>query len=100
MKYWNELHSLESEIIKLDTIHSIVKLTAEGLNPQVEFADIQAVFWHLEELISEANKNITEQYMNLFEAIRYDTQDDDLDGCDTTETDELSNVMSQWIQTK
>ena len=100
MKYWNELHSLESEIIKLDTIHSIIKLTAEGLNTHVEFADIQAVFWHLEELISEANKNINEQYMNLFEAIRYDTHDNNFGENNTPKTDELSGVISQWIQTK
>ena len=100
MKYWDQLSSLESEIIKLDTLNSVVKLMAEGLTPEVEFTDIQSVFWHIEQLLSDANKSITDEYVKLFEVIRSDTQYDDFKEYNPTDTEDLSNVISQWIQTK
>jgi hypothetical protein len=99
MKYWEKLTNLESEIIRLDVLQSTVRVISSGIEGS-NFTDIQQSYYLVDECLEDINKKITNEFNNLFEAIRQDTHDNDFGECDTTETDDLSNIMSQWIQTK
>lgn len=97
MKYWNELNHLENEIIKLDTLKSVVELMAEGVAVRALDPDIASAFWYISEAISEINTNISAEFSNLFDVVRKEMLELQTNPSDTQE---LSDVMTQWIQTK
>lgn len=97
MKYWNELNHLENEIIKLDTLKSVVELMAEGVAVRALDPHIASAFWYISESISEINTNISAEFSNLFDVVRKEMLELQTNPSDTQE---LSDVMTQWIQTK
>ena len=97
MKYWNELNHLENQIIKLDTLKSIVELMAEGVAVKAQDPDIASAFWYITESISEINTNISAEFLNLFDVVK---KEESALQTNPSDTQELSDVMTQWIQTK
>ena len=96
MKYWNELIELETEIIKLDVLHSVIRLVCNGVDSSPVDKDIQLAMWHIQEQLLDISNNITVKYSQLFDNIR----EDEVPFDKKYHTDELSNIVSQWIQTK
>ena len=51
MKYWNELTNVENELIKLDTIVSLVRSLNYAIESGVEIVDVKNCLWKIEEEI-------------------------------------------------
>lgn len=76
MKYWNELTELENEIIRLDTLKSLVTVVANGSETSTE-SDIQNALWHMLGSLEDIVGKLYQTHGELFEAVRDDTADED-----------------------
>lgn len=68
MKHWDRLKSLEEQIIRLDSIESLIRLAANSDSPSGK--DIQNLLWYLDGSVSDINENISEQFYSLWEEVR------------------------------
>lgn len=97
MKYWNELTSLETEIIKMDTVSgalSILTEAQESANPR----DVQSTLYLLQEYTEKLNCDMSEKFMQLFDAVRqgeFEAGTDEFE--EVYEHEELSEVINRWI---
>lgn len=76
MKYYTELSNLESELIRLETIASLVSVITAGFE-EVNTKDIQNSLFHLEDALKGVNDNLRVEFDVLWDAVRTDTFDYD-----------------------
>jgi hypothetical protein len=95
MKYFNNLTAVESEIIRMDSLRSLLNVLAEGADTSNQ-EDIENCLWQAKDMASSINENLTEEFQNLFDAVREDTFKP------WTEYDfkPLSDVVDSWIRNK
>lgn len=95
MKYFNNLTAVESEIIRMDSLSSLLNVLAEGADTSNQ-EDIENCLWQAKDMASSINENLTEEFQNLFDAVREDTFKP------WTEYDfkPLSDVVDSWIRNK
>lgn len=74
MKYYTELSNLESELIRLETIASLVSVITAGFD-EVNAKDIQNSLFHLEDALKGVNDNLRVEFDVLWDAVRTDTHD-------------------------
>lgn len=70
MKYYDELRSLEQEIIRLDSVESLLRVAG---STEIRGADMSNIIWMLEGMVEDINKKTSEQFYELFDKIRQDT---------------------------
>lgn len=69
MKYWNALNALETQIIRLDSMNSLLNVLAEGVETSGS-NDIRNAVWYIQGSIQDINEQISEKFTNLFNAVR------------------------------
>jgi hypothetical protein len=72
MKHYAELSNLESEIIRLDTLQSLLRLITEGIDSAQE-NDIKNSIWHISEVVEDINQKMSEQFQQLWNNVREDS---------------------------
>jgi hypothetical protein len=72
MKHYAELSNLESEIIRLDTLQSLLRLITEGIDGAGE-NDIKNSMWHISEVVEDINQKMSEQFQQLWNNVREDS---------------------------
>jgi hypothetical protein len=72
MKHYAELSNLESEIIRLDTLQSLLRLITEGIDSAGE-NDIKNSMWHISEVVEDINQKMSEQFQQLWNNVREDS---------------------------
>jgi len=72
MKHYAELSNLESEIIRLDTLQSLLRLITEGIDSAQE-KDIKNSIWHVAEVVEDINQKASEQFYQLWNNVREDS---------------------------
>lgn len=72
MKHYAELSNLESEIIRLDTLQSLLRMITEGIDA-VEEKDIKNSIWHVAEVVEDINQKMSEQFQQLWNNVREDS---------------------------
>lgn len=75
MKYWPELNKIENELIRLDTLFSLVNVMSNGAESSRSETVVNCLYL-LEEQIDDIRKKAYEAYDNLFSLMREDTEDD------------------------
>jgi hypothetical protein len=72
MKYWNTLTELESNLIKLDTVVSMMRVMSNGVEDGAGPEDVRNCFWfmqeHLEKIVNDSNEN----FQQLWDQVRND----------------------------
>jgi hypothetical protein len=95
MKYFNNLTAVESEIIRMDSLSSLLNVLAEGADTSNQ-EDIENCLWQAKDMASSINENLAEEFQNLFDAIREDT----FKPWTEYDTKPLSDVIDSWIRNK
>ena len=95
MKYFNNLTAVESEIIRMDSLRSLLNVLVEGADTSNQ-EDIENCLWQAKEMASSINENLTEEFQNLFDAIREDT----FKPWTEYDAEPLNDIMKTWIKNK
>lgn len=74
MKYFDELNDLESELIRFQTLKSLVSVISNGVEYS-KLEDVQNSFWTIEGMIEDIQEKSFEKFEVLFEAVRADESD-------------------------
>lgn len=69
MKYFDKLRNLEQEIIRLDSVESILRVLGSA---DASRNDMLNVVWYLDGAVEDINKNLSEHFYELFNEIRDD----------------------------
>jgi hypothetical protein len=108
MKYYNNLSAVESEIIRLGSLRSLLTILANAVESSDQ-EDIENCIWQAKVLADSINENLSEEFQNLWDTIRDDDfgaieESDDYSEFDTSEstydTKPLSDVVDSWIRNK
>ena len=105
MKYYAELSKLEEQIIRLDSMQSLLRLISEGAQNNHE-KDVLNALWYITGTIEDINQNLSQQFQELWDTVREDTVVDDMsDPWDETPVnnsaevmDELNTILASWIR--
>lgn len=103
MKYWNELNALENEIIRLDSLKSLMTVVTNGVESTARPEDIENTLWHILGSIEDIVDKQYEHFQNLFDMVR---EEDEVSPVLATndyvapsaESNELDKVMRSWAQ--
>jgi hypothetical protein len=111
MKYYDQLSDLESELIRLETLSSLVSVISCGFENYANPKDLQNTMYILEENIQSINDNLRSKFDDLWSCVRddsdimddeFDEEDDqkELDFGDQTNYDfqPLDTVMDKWAK--
>jgi len=106
MKYFNNLTAVESEIIRLGYLRSLLTVLSNAYETSNQ-EDIENCIWQAKELADSINENLSEEFQNLWDTVRDDVIDDDLTDWPFEEPQEpvydtkpLSDVIDSWIRNK
>lgn len=105
MKYFNNLTAIESEIIRMNYLRSMLTVISNAYETSNQ-EDIENCIWQAKELADGINENLAEEFQNLFDVIREDTMDDVEFPCyeepqePVYDTKPLSDVIDFWIRNK
>jgi hypothetical protein len=72
MKHWNKLSSIEEQIIRLDSVESILRVLG---NSDAEKSDMLNVLWYLDGAVEDINKNLSEKFYELWDEVRNESWD-------------------------
>jgi len=106
MKYFNNLTAVESEIIRLGYLRSLLTVLTNAYETSNQ-EDVENCIWQAKELADSINENLAEEFQNLWDTVRDDVVDDDLTDWSFEEPQEpvydtkpLSDVIDSWIRNK
>jgi hypothetical protein len=69
MKYWSELNSLETQIIRLDMVRSLFSVLASGTD-ESSVEDIRNSLWYIEGSLSDIHNEMRNEFDALWETVR------------------------------
>jgi uncharacterized protein YabN with tetrapyrrole methylase and pyrophosphatase domain len=105
MKYFNNLTAVESEIIRMNYLRSILTVLTNAIETS-DLEDIENCLWQAKELADSINENLAEEFQNLFDVIREDTINSDEEDWEFQEEtpeydfESLNGVVNSWIKNK
>jgi len=99
MKYWNTLVELENELIKLDTVISVMRVTSNSMETQIDETDLRNVVWLVQDFLEEIQKQSGEKFQQLWNEIRTDSFEDEVYRPENTKqsVDELTSIVNSWV---
>jgi hypothetical protein len=71
MKYWSELNSLETQIIRLDMVRSLFSVLASGTD-ESSVEDIRNSLWYIEGSLSDIHNEMRNEFDELWEVVKHD----------------------------
>lgn len=92
MKYYKQMRGIEDQIIRLDTVESMLRILGES---ESNGNDMMHVVWHLTDIVDDINVNLSEKFYKLSEELRKIPEDNDLEV-----NDELFSIVNSWVQPK
>jgi len=69
MKYWTELTELETQIIRLESLTSLLRVVAIG-SEQANDEDVRNAIWYIEGSIEDIHATMRSEFDNLWDMIR------------------------------
>ncbi len=100
MKYYAELSKIEDEIIRLDTVKSLLRVVADNTH-SVEPQDIQHSLWHICDEVIDINEKISLKFDHLWSDIRDDscTEENKTSYKTPTQTStEVNDIVNSWVR--
>ena len=99
MKYWNTLVELENELIKLDTVISVMRVTSNSMETKIDETDLRNLVWLVQDFLEEIQKQSGEKFQQLWNEIRTDSFEDEVYRPENTKqsVDELTSIVNSWV---
>jgi hypothetical protein len=99
MKFYNELRKLEDDIIRLDTLQSVLKIVADGVTSSEE-QDVQHSLWFILDELKDINQKVSRQFYDLWNHVRDDSRKEPIsDYIAPSETNnELMKIVNSWVR--
>ena len=69
MKYWTELSDIETQIIRLDTLTSLLRVISIGAE-QANHEDVKNSLWYIQGSIEDIHATMRGEFDNLWEMVR------------------------------
>ena len=73
MKHWDELTEIETAIIRLDVLQSLVRVIASGV-PQTNLDDAANSLWHIQGALEDIGADLRLAFDNLWDVIDNEPQ--------------------------
>jgi triacylglycerol esterase/lipase EstA (alpha/beta hydrolase family) len=73
MKYWDNLRSVEDQIVRLDSVESILRVLG---NADATREDMLNVLWYLDGAVEDINKNLSDNFYKLWDEVRNDSYEE------------------------
>jgi len=102
MKYYAELSNLESEIIRLDSMQSLLRLISEGAHNNNE-KDVINALWYITGSIEDINEKASQHFQDLWSQVREDSiepEDPTQYITPTKASTELNDIVNSWIRSE
>lgn len=90
MKYYKQMRDIEDQIIRLDTVESMLRILSES---ESSGKDMIHVVWHLSDIVGDINKTLSDKFYKLSEQLRKIPEDNDL-----KVNKELTNIVDNWVR--
>ena len=74
MKHWNELTEIETQIIRLSSMSSVLRVISIGAE-QANHEDVKAALWYIEGSIEDIHDNLHARFHELWDAVSNDDFD-------------------------
>ena len=104
MVLFKELSDVETQIIKLEMFESLLKAVAHSVD-QATPDETSNSLWQLVDIVESINQNMTNKFSELFDAVvgmSYNEQMEEVKNQYSQDkaAAELTDIISQWLQTK
>ena len=76
MKYWGELSEIETQIIRLSSMSSVLRVISIGAE-QSNTEDVKNALWYIEGSIEDIHNCLNARFNELWEAVRDDSVQDE-----------------------
>jgi hypothetical protein len=73
MKYFDELRNVEDQIVRLDSVESILRVLG---NADATREDMLNVLWYLDGAVEDINKGLGDNFYKLWDKIRNDSYEE------------------------
>lgn len=97
MKYYERMRNLEDQIIRLDTIESMLRILG---NAEPDREDVFNIVWYLQDEVKNINKNLSENFHKLWEEVRNDSYKKNTTEYipPTQSSNELNDIVNSWVR--
>jgi len=75
MKYWTELNSLETQIIRLDQMRSLFSVLASGAE-ESSAEEVRNALWYVEGSLSDIHRELRSEFQDLWDTVSSDDRED------------------------
>lgn len=89
MKFYEQLSELETELIRLETLSSLVRVISSGFENSVNTGDLQNTVYLLEENIESINDSLRNKFDYLWDCVRNDSNSSSFEFDDEEDDDKL-----------
>jgi chemotaxis regulatin CheY-phosphate phosphatase CheZ len=99
MKYWNALTELENELIKLDTVISVMRVAGNSMETEIDESDLRNVIWLVQDFLEEIQAQSSDKFQQLWNEIRTDSFDEEVYYPENSKqsVDELTSIVNSWV---
>jgi hypothetical protein len=73
MKYWDNLRNVEDQIVRLDSVESILRVLG---NSETTREDMLNIIWYLDGAVEDINKNLSDKFYELWNEVRDDSYEE------------------------
>jgi hypothetical protein len=73
MKCWDNMRSLEEQIIRLDSVESMLRVLG---NAEATREDMLNILWYLDGAVEDINKGLSDNFYKLWDKIRSDSYEE------------------------
>jgi hypothetical protein len=73
MKYWDNLRNVEDQIVRLDSVESILRVLS---NADATREDMLNVLWYLDGAVEDINKTLSDNFYKLWDEVRNDSYEE------------------------
>ena len=78
MKYWTELSNIETQIIRLSSLESLLRTVASGV-PYTNLEDAENAVWYLAGSIEDIHATLRDEFNNLWDVVRNESFEQDME---------------------
>jgi hypothetical protein len=75
MKYWSELSDIETQIIRLDSLNSLMRVVAVGAE-QANDQDVRNALWYIEGSVEDIHDCLRARFDELWDMVRDEPEDE------------------------
>ena len=95
MKYFNELSDIESNLIKLQTVESLLRVVANS-QEYVETSDVNNSIWVVLEQLESTNESLKQDFQTLWDKVAEDSKDKSVKSDVKPENSWVSNLGEEF----